>query len=91
MNENGAHELNALSNNWYLQHMPQTLKPRDVGVLWSKDEVDAYYEIAQRAKVDRCQCYRLIAIGRDLVKLNTYQGKAALANRQRNSQPPIKI
>lgn len=91
MNENGAHELNGLPNNWYLQHMPQTLKSRDMGVLWSKDEVDAYYEIAQRAKADRCQCYRLIAIGRDLVKLNASQGNAALVSSKSNSQPPIKI
>jgi len=91
MNENRAHEWKNSSNNWYLQHMPQTLKTRDVGVLWSKDEVDAYYDIAQRAKVDRCQCYRLIAIGRDLVKLNICQSEAAFANGQSSSQPPIKI
>ena len=57
------------SNEWYIQHLSNTLKQRDARVLWNDDEHEAYYEIAQRAQADRCQCYRLIATGRTLLQL----------------------
>ena len=59
----------AHSTEWYVQHLPSTLKPRDIHVLWNGDEHEAYYEIAQRAQADRCQCYRLIAASRTLLQL----------------------
>ena len=59
----------ARSNEWYLQHLPTTLKSRDIHVLWNDDEHEAYYDIAQRAQADRCQCYRLIATSMTLLQL----------------------
>jgi len=57
------------SNDWYVQHLPSTLRPRDTHVLWNDDEQEAYYDISQRAQADRCQCYRLFATSRTLSQL----------------------
>ena len=55
---------------WYTQHLDSTFQTRDTYVLWNEDEITAYDAISQRALVDRCQCYRLIAVGRDLLQLS---------------------
>lgn len=61
--------------------MSATLKERDVSVLWNDDENEAYYEIAERAQADRCQCYRLVATGRDLLQLRRFSTETAAPSR----------
>lgn len=61
-----AHETRDVSIDAYIAHRMNCVEPRDIGALWDRAERLAFRNITVRIAAERCNMYRLFALGTHL-------------------------